>query len=223
VNKSIGIFLLTVLALGAPLAGSRADDGGSFALPPGPYFAAGAGGDWIDNSSVTFFGSKEDTRWAGGFGGFAALGYRFGYGVRAELEGSGRQDLVHAFNNSPWYGTQWDTSLMANLFYDLSTGTRFVPYLGGGMGMSHLSWGNNFRANLNALPYTYDDSGTEFAWQGIAGLAYHLTRKLAITTDFRIKGSSGYKFSSSGPATTDITRFDYMTRSLFVGLRYSFD
>jgi opacity protein-like surface antigen len=220
--KTIHKLAGTVLAIAAPLFGARADDT-SFTLKTGPYVAAGAGGDWIAKSPITFFGAKVDTRWAGGFGGYAALGYRFDYGIRAELEGSGRQDLSHAFNSSPWYGTQWDTSLMANLLYDLSTGSRFAPYAGGGVGMSHISWGNNFRANLSQLPYTYDASGTKFAWQGIVGLGFHVTQKLAITADFRVKGSSGYNFPSSGPAFTDITKYDYMTRSLFFGLRYAFD
>jgi OOP family OmpA-OmpF porin len=193
--------------------------------PPnsGAYVAAGLGGDWVDRSSLTIFGTSVDSRWAAGWGGFAAIGYRFPIGLRLELEASGRDDQAHAFNQNPWFGTQWDTSAMANLLYDFGTFAGFTPFVGGGLGLSHISWGNNFRADLRSLPYVYDDSGTEFAWQGIAGVAYQVTGRLEVTLDGRYKGSSGYKFRSSGPAAADISNFDYDTRSLFLGLRYSFD
>jgi len=215
--------MLALAALAAPLVSGMAENGPDFALKTGPYLAAGFGGDWIDTSSITFFNSRVDTHWAGGFGGFAAIGYRFDYGFRAELEGSGRQDMIHKFGVNPWFGTQWDTSAMANLLYDIATGTRFTPYVGGGIGLSHLSWGNNFRANLNQLPYTYDDSDSKFAWQAITGVAFYATPALAVTLDARLKGSRGYNFPSTGPAFTNISNFDYQTRSLFLGLRYSFD
>jgi len=215
--------VLAALSLLSGLTAVRAEDQ-DFKLPTGLYIAAGAGPDWIGDSKLTIFNSRVQTHWAAGWGGYAALGYRFPIGLRLELEASGRDALNHSFNKGdPWYGTQWDTSAMANILYDISTGTRFTPYVGGGIGLSHLSWGNNFRANLNELPYIYDDSGSEFGWQVIVGLAYNITSRLALTTDFRYKGSSGYTFHSSGPSYTNITNFDYKTSDLFFGLRYSFD
>jgi OOP family OmpA-OmpF porin len=220
-RKITHCFTIAGMALAATSALAQGD--AAAALKSGFYIAAGAGGDWVDRSPLTLFGNSVDSRWAPGWGGFAALGYRFPIGLRLELEASGRDDQNHAFNQNPWYGTQWDTSGMANLLYDIATGTHFVPYLGGGIGLSHISWGNNFRANLAALPYVYDDSGSEFAWQAIAGVAFQVTSSLALTVDGRYKGSSGYSFRASGPAAADITNFDYKTRSLFFGVRYAFD
>jgi opacity protein-like surface antigen len=214
-------FTPLLLALGLSLASVRtlADQQPA----AGPYVAVGVGGDWVDRSSLSIFGTSVESRWATGWGGFAAAGYRFPFGLRLEVEGSGRDDQVHAFNQNPWFGTQWDTSLLANLLYDIGTFAHFTPYLGGGLGMSHISWGNNFRADLRAIPYVYDDSGTEFAWQAIVGVAYQITDRMAITLDGRYKGSNGYSFRASGPASADISDFDYKTRSLFLGFRYSFD
>jgi opacity protein-like surface antigen len=214
---------LAALSLFMGMTAVRAEDG-AFVPPTGLYLAAGAGADWIGDSKLTIFDTRVDTHWAAGWGGYVALGYRFPIGLRVELEGSGRDALNHSFNKGdPWYGTQWDTSAMANILYDIDTATRFTPFVGGGVGLSHLSWGNNFRANLNELPYIYDDSGSAFGWQIIAGLAYNVTPRLALTTDFRYKGSDGYSFRSSGPSYTNITNFDYRTSDLFFGLRYSFD
>jgi opacity protein-like surface antigen len=209
-------------ALLAPIAAMAAEEQPNPTLPVGPYIAAGLGGDWVDRSPLTLFGRTVDSRWAAGWGGFATIGYRFDFGGRVEVEGSGRDDLNHAFNQNPWFGTQWDTSIMVNGLYDVDTGTAITPYFGGGIGLSHLSWGQNFRADLKKLPYIYDDSGTKLAWQAMIGVAYALTDHLALTLDGRYKGSSGYTFHSSGPSSADITNFDYKTRSLFAGARYSF-
>ncbi len=184
----------------------------------GPYVSVGIGPDWVGDSNLTINGNRLTSHWDAGFGGFVGVGDAFPIGLRLELEGSGRQDGVTSFNNHPWYGTQWDTSVLANLLYDFSTGTRFVPYIGGGLGITRLSWGNNFRG---LGPYIYDDSNTQLGWQGIVGTAYTLTPRLALTADFRIKGANGNRFRSSGPPGSDVTGYDYNTKSLFFGLRYT--
>ncbi len=185
----------------------------------GAYVAVGLGPDSVADSSLQYFGQTYQSKWADGWGGFVAGGYRWANGLRAEIEGSGRQAQVKSFDANPWFGIQWDTSLMANAFYDFRTGSAFTPYLGGGVGLSHISWGNDFRGENHLI---FDGSGTEFAWQGIAGIAYAVTQRLELTMDVRVKGSSGYSFR--GPlAGYDITKFDYMTRSLFFGVRYAID
>jgi len=192
---------------------------------PGPYVAVGGGGDWAAGNSFDVTVNNSDhrlnTRWGDGWGAFAALGYRFDPNMRAELEFSERQAPVHSWSGNTAYGDQWDDSGMLNAFYDIRTGTAITPYVGGGIGAAHIAWSHSARAAIQALPDTYDDSGTKFAWQAIGGAAFEVTQNLALTADFRYKASTGYRFRSQ-PSGNDINHYDYDTRSAFLGVRYAF-
>lgn len=60
---------------------------------------------------------------------------------------------------------------LANLWYDIPTGGRLEPYLGGGIGIAG---------------FKIDGEGkSRFAWQIGAGVAYKLSPHFALTADFR--------------------------------------
>ncbi len=106
---------------------------------------------------------------------------------------------------------------MINVLYDIPTGTAFTPYIGGGIGGTHLAWLNNFRPAGVAV--NYDAGDLQFGWQGIVGVAYALTPQIDLTLDYHIKGASGFRFPAS-IAGIVAKNFDYQTQSLFVGVRY---
>ena len=192
----------------------------------GFYAGAGAGVDLMPDRGLEIdatvgnqsFSLPTTSKWKTGWAVLFNAGYAWDFGLRTELEYSFREQKVASFDSSPWSGTQWDNSLMANALYDIPTGTALSPYVGFGVGGAHISWGDNFRPTGTSI--IYDASGVKFAWQGIAGLGYAVTPRLTLDLNFRIKGSNGYAF----PSTTGVVarNFDYLTRTVIVGFRYGF-
>lgn len=189
----------------------------------GPYIALGAAYDNMPDRDLVINGFKVSSQWKTGWGGLAALGYRWSPNLRTELELSGRVAEVTKFNKTnPWAGKQWDNSVMVNAFYDLNLGGRVTPYIGVGLGGTQLVWGNNFRVPTQAAPIVYDGEGIRMGWQGIAGVSYAVTPKIAVALDGRIKGTfDDYSFPGSVRGRS-ITQFKYQTRSVFASVRYSF-
>ena len=108
---------------------------------------------------------------------------------------------------------------MFNLYYGIPTGTAFTPFIGVGIGESHVSWGDNFRARG---PTIYDGTSTHFAYQGIVGIDYALAPKWTFSADYRIKASDDYTFYGSTLGTV-ITDFNDRNRSIVLSLRYTLD
>src|SRR5512138_1743105 len=110
--------LLGLLALGAlcGLAPSRA--AAQEAL--GPYVSMCIAFDDMPDRNLAINGRVVSSQWKSGFGGLAALGYRWSPNFRTELEASGRVAKVTTFNGAaPWAGKQFDNSIMINGFYDV--------------------------------------------------------------------------------------------------------
>ncbi len=188
----------------------------------GPYFALGLGYDKMPDRNLDINGHTVSSQWKSGWGGLAAIGYKWDFGLRAEAEYSGRVAWVKAFNQiNPWTGTQWDNSLMVNALYDFDFGLPIVPYIGGGIGETQIQWGNNFR-RPSATPTIYDAESFRFGWQGIAGVNFDvLPNRVTLALDYRIKGAKGFGFPGSVPGRF-INNFDYQTRSVFLSVRYFF-
>lgn len=190
----------------------------------GPYISLGAAYDKMPDHDLTINGFAVNSQWKSGWGGLAALGYRFSPNLRAELELSGRVAEVTTFNNAaPWAGKQWDNSVMVNAFYDVDLGGPVRPYVGVGLGGTQLLWGNNFRVPTQPTPTVYDGEGIRPGWQAIAGVSYDISPKVAVALDGRLKGAFGdYSFPGSVRGR-EITKFKYKTRSVFATVRYSFN
>ena len=216
IHLIIGIVAATWLVLLAP---GRA--AAQTAL--GPYLALGGGFDDMAERNLLINGHEVSSQWKEGWGAFAAVGYKWYFGLRTEAEFSGRVAWVRDFNHTnPWAGTQWDDSLMFNAIYDFEFDSPITPYIGAGLGGTQVQWGNNFRVPTQAMPTIYDAESTRLGWQGIAGVSYAVTPQIALTLDGRFKGSVGdFNFPGSVAGKT-ITQFNYLTRSIFVGVRYSF-
>ena len=159
-------FFLAVpaLALALSVTSVSADE-------PGLYLGAGAGINFANDLDLS--GGNEldsDIGWAG----IGTIGFRFGNGVRAELEGGYR------FNDGDINGISANTktwNAMANLLYDLETGTFLEPYIGAGLGAVNTEMAN--------------DSEWAFAYQGIAGLAFEVNDWVEPFIDYRYLGTAG--------------------------------
>jgi len=189
----------------------------------GPYISLGLGLDKMPDRNLVIGGATRSSQWKPGWGGLAAVGYKWFFGLRTEAEYSGRVSWVRTFNQTaPWAGTAWDNSVMFNGLYDFENETPITPFIGGGLGLNQIQWGNNFRVPTQNPPTIYDTESIRPGWQGIVGVSWAVTPQIALGVDGRIKGSFGhFNFNGSVPPRA-ITQFSYETRSLFFTVRYSF-
>ncbi len=192
----------------------------------GPYIGIGAGANWINNperfdiSGDTVrgnFGLPQNVRVndAGkanfelGWAGVASLGYGFGNGVRAEVEGNFREnevDSIRGFGLAPIArtgGFQRTFGVMGNAFYDfdpgfLGIGPSYVqPYVGVGAGYMWTDF-HNLRGVSGApgvpagTQIFSNKSDGSFAYQAIAGVAVPFTwlgvPGLTLTAEYRFLG-----------------------------------
>ena len=185
----------------------------------GPYVGLEGGAVWLSDASVTVLGVNQgdikfDTGWAIG----AVGGYDFGtWRLEGELvyRSNGAKEFSDAVGSSPLDGDGTSTALMVNAFYDFKTLSPSVyPYIGAGIG------GASVAADLkDSGVQVVDDDEIVFAYQLVAGVAFPVSKQLAIdlnyryfaTTDPKLKDSFGTEFET-----------EYSSHNIFVGLRYNF-
>lgn len=119
--------------------------GAAIAQSPAGFYVSGAAGLNLDRTSTGKSGRFQILTHPGALG-TAAIGYAFGNGLRAELEGDYRSNDLSAINTHrlngrllPLHGTAGAArghAFMANAFYDLSVtwALPFTPYIGVGAG-----------------------------------------------------------------------------------------
>jgi outer membrane protein OmpA-like peptidoglycan-associated protein len=217
----------------------------------GLYVAGGAGfsllpntGLGLDSTAVTGlaragYGNQATVGFAPGFAGVVSLGWGFGNGLRAEIEGSYRtNDTDGSSGVAGWSadggisGRQEAWGVMANLMVDLVQIGPVMPYVGVGAGYVTTEWSGVRGLSQNgALRMTVDDSDGRFAYQAIAGLAFPLSFApgLALTAEYRFLGtlqpSLNVRFENPATGATVATGTvepDSYNQSVMLGLRYAF-
>jgi outer membrane protein OmpA-like peptidoglycan-associated protein len=180
-----------------------------------------------------------------GFGGVLSLGYGFGNGFRAEIEGNYRQNDVEkiggfgagAFGKPN--GFQRSYGAMGNIFYDLDLanfGLRpsvIQPYVGVGAGYVWNEWHRVRAGSTSGLGLLVDDTDGRFAYQGIIGAAMPLTMwnipGLSLTAEYRFLGTldSSLQTEVRNPLGQVVSRgkldVENMNHSVMLGLRYAFN
>jgi len=189
------------------------------------YFSVGGGYTIQDNSklsnSVNMKALFDD-----GAAIRAALGHDFG---KIRLEG----EIAYRDNNAstlrvtnagglpgvvsgPASGDVKAISYMVNALWDLDFGSKVTPYIGVGAGMAHIKL-DSYSAGGPVTGYASDNT---FAMQGIAGLAYSLSRKVDLTVDYR------YMFAADDARLRDslgrTIHADYGNHAVMVGLTFRF-
>jgi|GEM_PF-345625 len=188
------------------------------------------------------FPAKTDTVLGGGVSLGYTLASKTGLPVRLELDYTARdaaevsstRDMTYSttyggvyYPANPAVMTQADTvtlnTFMANVWYDIHTGTALTPYIGGGIGWGFVNY-KNTRAMLEGVTYdsfTDKKDVTNFAWSVGAGVSYALSERLALDIGYRYVDAGDMKVSASGgeplSGTSAIASHDVM-----VGIRYEF-
>ena len=197
----------------------------------GLYLGAGFGANYLDKIDVTAspsLGQSLSAEFSWGYVGVLSLGWGFGNGLRAEIEGNYRSNDVSDFKvdsaATSGRGTATSYGVMANLLYDINLGGALggvTPYVGAGVGYI---W-HDYDAVGNQFNTITGDNGN-WGGQAIAGLSLPISAVpgLAVTAEYRFMMTSGHEISSNlvgSPRTTfDV---DNVNHSLLVGLRYAFN
>ncbi|HVA11837.1 MAG TPA: OmpA family protein [Stellaceae bacterium] len=170
-------------------------------------------GEGVGNGASTLnFDSREDLGYMAG----GAAGWKFGQ-LRAELglDFSGYRADTIGINNDGGLGARLHSGslsgvssspsgsvhvfdAMVNGYWDLRTGTPFVPYIGIGVGAARASL-DNFSVGGKPLS---NSSDIVFAYQPMVGVRYHLTDNIALGLEYRyfatvqptFKDASGTRF-----------------------------
>ncbi|MDO9711160.1 OmpA family protein [Paracraurococcus lichenis] len=198
----------------------------------GLYVGAGAGLNYHQESTDSGLKLKYKDVGAVGLG---ALGWGFGNGLRAELEGNYRSNdlrrsTIGGVRASDTAGSVLNYGVMVNAVYDIQTGSPITPYLGVGAGYGWVE-SHKIRATTGALTTTSTDTAGNFAYQGIAGVGYNLGAGLTLTAEYRFYGTLDPKLDAevrSGAANGRVlasgkiepTNYNH---SVLLGVRYAFN
>jgi len=203
----------------------------------GLYVGVGAGVNIRQDQRWSFTGPKghADVSFDTAPTGDIYIGYDFG-AIRADLEGSFRQNDIgttklsydsfrlNRFVTVPGAndvkvdvkGHERSIGLMANVYYDFEFGSPFVPYVGGGIGVGF----NNWKVKAKDANVDFDYDSPLFAYQGIAGVSYYITPKLAANLEYRYFGETDASFTSGG---TKVKLDAPANHTILVGVKYVFD
>jgi OOP family OmpA-OmpF porin len=197
----------------------------------GPYVAGGAGINFLqdENPRLGFPGTVSTGHSHSGVGPdvVVSLGWGFGNGFRAELEGDFRQNTIYSPN-----GRELKAGAMANVLYDFVGLVPMVqPYFGVGLGHQWV-WAQKWHGGAPGFSFagpTNDQGG--FAYQAIVGTAMPISGVpgLSLTAEYRFMGLMGDRSygvmvtPAVGPAAhgSVTSRADF-NHSILIGLRYEF-
>jgi outer membrane immunogenic protein len=192
------------------------------------YFGAGAGLFFPSISgTVAITGGTNnpqsgtvnfDTSSAIGYNVFAGLKTFFG---RAELEVLGSKNSINKSNATSngqtasiaSTGDITNFAVMLNGYYDISTGSKFVPYIGGGIGYGSTT----VTANNDT------QSGSGLTYQLKAGAAYTISDNTDIYLQYRYLNNPNITGNAPGANGSTVTgSLNSNSSSIEVGTRYSF-
>ena len=192
----------------------------------GPYMSGRTGASWLNNAdfdgNVPGIEFSSDVEFDTGVHLGAAVGYDFGqFRVESEFgfqshEFEEMTDLK--INGIPRSDVNADGDydafiFLINGFYDIDTGTRFTPYLGGGIGFARLDIKNLFIGEEGIRIVRGDEDDTVFAYQLAGGMAYEIMEQLFADLSYRF-------FATSEPDFGGLE--EYSSHNLMAAIRFSF-
>ena len=208
----------------------------------GLYMGAGIGMNYLAGTDVSNSANLGATRngkvdFDYGWMGVVSLGWGFGNGVRAEIEGSYRDNAVDTasgfgLNANRRSGSAQSYGVMANALYDFDLGTTIplMPYVGLGAGYIWQNYDGVQASAANGDNIRITGTEGRFAYQAIVGAAFQLdsvTPGLAITAEYRFMGTLGHDLDASSTRGGTIARgtseVDNYNHSILIGLRYAFN
>jgi OmpA-OmpF porin, OOP family len=163
--------------------------------------------------------------------GLASIGWGFGNGLRAEVEGSYRHNDIRTLNGGGRVGNSGyfrNYAAMANVLYDFNLGAPVIPYLGVGVGYGWVDIDKARQTGPAGGRYRIEDTDGNLAYQGIAGLAFALpVPGLALTAEYRFFGTLEPKLNIDRVSVVGAPGGTYKptnyNHSALIGIRYAFN
>lgn len=208
-NTLIATTLAAGLFLGVAGAAGAAEQ-------TGPYVSLGVGPNFLNDADTTGtgFSGTRSADFDTGFAGVGALGYKLDKNWRTELELGYRRNEVSSIPGGGGDGDVHSWSYMGNVLYDVDTGSKWTPYVGIGAGAVHYR-----AAGLQLTPTTTTNDGdTEFAYQGILGVAYDVTPRSQFYVDYHYLRADNPSVTDSAGNNYDTT---YRSNTVLLGFRYT--
>jgi outer membrane protein OmpA-like peptidoglycan-associated protein len=209
--------ILAIAAVGLGVAGYAS---AGLAAAKGPFVGIMGGVNFTNDQDISGTGVginrnvDTDTGWAV----IPSIGYRYGNGVRTEFELGYRSNDVDSVSGSTVGAGEINAkSAMLNLLYDVDTGSRVMPYIGGGIGYAQVDY-DSVRPVGVGLNRVNDDDNV-FAYQGIAGLSYWVNETVEVAAEYRYFATQDPDFRTSAGVPVE---GEYNSHSALVGLRFNF-
>jgi len=208
---------LTVAAIGLS---AMAYAPAGFAAPKGPFVGIMGGVNFTNDQDISGAGVginrnvDTDTGWAV----IPSIGYRYGNGIRTEFElGYRSNDVDSVSGSAAGTGEITAKSAMLNLLYDVDTGSRIMPYIGGGIGYAQVDYDGvrPVGVGVNGV----DDEDNVFAYQGIAGLSYWVNEAVEVAAEYRYFATQDPDFRTSAGVPVE---GEYNSHAALIGLRWNF-
>ena len=202
--------------------------------------------------------AKSTSEYDTGFKVAGVVGYGFGGGLRVEGElffaraevskvtytsvSAGGNPVPGIGNvDVPIDGTADQLGGFASVWYDIETGTDWIPYIGGGLGFIRVDQGNLdydsnalFRAILAASPQPpppgvplndvpeISTTDTVLAYHFGAGVGYRLNDNVTLQAGYRFQTANDLEFDAKNAAGTVKVASGLRVHFLEIGVRYRF-
>lgn len=111
-------------------------------------------------------------------------------------------------------------SLLANAYVDLANFNGFTPYIGAGIGGTHVKWADVVDTRNGGV--LAGDANWRFTWALMAGMSYDLTDSLKLDAGYRYRRVSGGKMFSGLDNVGAGYDKGFDIHDVRVGLRYQF-
>jgi len=199
--------------MGAALTLARPS--GAASVADGWYIQGGGGANWQTGGDIKVGGSTPDTDFNTGWMGSFSGGYAWRNGLRLELEFGYRENDIDTIANVAGNGSTRMMTGMVNAIYAIPNTGVLVPFVGVGVGAGHLKLDSVRPIGATSV----DDSDTNVAVQGIAGIEYALSDKLGLDLSYRYLYSPSHDFTAANGSGVST---DYKSHAVMVSLRWSF-
>lgn len=194
-----------------------------------PYFSLNGGVNDLDDTEFNFAtGVDVDNEYDSGEVINAELGYNYGPfyfvdNVRLGVEvGYSENDIdSHSIGGADQASSTGDLSalsVLANMYHEFDTQTRFVPYYGLGVGFASIDAENY---GVATAPDALEDDDTAFLYQVNVGLDYMLTKQFDMGLRYRYAATDGAEWTGSG-AGAEARDLDFQSSNYLVNVTYRF-